>query len=222
LPRPSAILVATAHWTTRDVQVSSGAVPATIHDFSGFPDELYAMRYPAPGSPALAQRTATLLATAGMTAHAVDRGFDHGVWVPLMLMYPDADIPVVALSVQPHRDGDHHVALGKALAPLRAEGVLIVGSGSATHNLRELDWSGTRPPPDWASAFDDWLVDVATRGDLTALADWTERAPHARRNHPTPEHFLPCLVAAGAGSGPGQILHRSMAFGSLAMTALAW
>ena len=219
LPRPEAVVVATAHWTTREPAVGRAARPATIHDFGGFAPELSEITYPAPGAPAVAERAVAVLAAAGITARAVDQGLDHGVWVPLGILFPDADIPVVPLAVQPGRDGDHHLALGRALAPMRDDNVLIIGSGSATHNLGALV-PGLTTAPAWVQAFDDWFVAAATAGDTQALARWTS-APHARHNHPTPEHFLPALVAAGAG-GPAEVLHRSTAWGALAMTVLSF
>lgn len=221
LPRPRAIVVATAHWTTAAVAVEAGAHPETIHDFGGFAPELYAMRYPALGDPALAGRIAGLLQAAGIAAGTAERGFDHGVWSPLAMIYPDAGIPVVALSVQPRLDGAHHLAVGAALAGLRSEGVLIVGSGAATHNLGEIGPGDEAP--DWVAAYDDWLTARAEAGDAQALAGWRQHGPQARRNHPTPEHWLPLLVAMGAGGGAaGRVLHRSTTWGVLRMTMLAF
>ncbi len=222
LPRPRAIIVASAHWSTADVAVEDDDLPKTIHDFSGFDPALSAMRYEAPGDPTLAQQVVAALTNAGITAKTATRGFDHGVWVPLSLMYPGADIPVVPLSVQPRRDGQHHVAVGAALAHLRATGVLIVGSGAATHNLGELTPAATTAP-EWVRAFDTWMIERATTGDVQALADWQRQGPQVRRNHPTPEHWLPLLVAMGAGDGaPGRVLHRSTTWGVLQMTMLAF
>lgn len=224
LPRPRAVVVASAHWTTAEgaVAVESSARPGTIHDFAGFAPKLYATRYAAPGDPALAGSLVAALGKAGIAAQATARGFDHGVWVPLALMYPAADIPVVPISVQPRRDGRHHLAVGAALADLRSDGVLIIGSGAATHNLGALMPGGT-VPQDWVAAFDDWVVARCAAGDAQALADWTVQGLQARRNHPTPEHWLPLLVALGAGGGAaGRVLHRSTTWGVLAMTMLAF
>lgn len=222
LPRPRAIVVASAHWEAAVPTVESGARPATIHDFGGFPDEMYHLRYPASGEPVLAARLVSLLKSAGFAAQAQERGFDHGVWTPLLLAWPSADIPVVPVSLVHGGDGKVHQRLGAALAPLRHEGVLVIGSGSAVHNLREL--APGRPPAPWAVAFDDWLVARCEAGDGDALSHWRERAPDARRAHPTAEHFTPLLVALGAaGDGArGRILHRSWDYGSLAMTAVAF
>lgn len=221
LPPPRAIVVATAHWTTAEVEVEAGAAPATIHDFGGFAPELHARRYPAPGDPELAADIAMRLRSCGLAAATVERGFDHGVWVPLALMFPSAGIPVVAVSVQPRRDGAHHLAVGAALAGLRAAGVLVVGSGAMTHDLGSIVPGGTDAPA-WVEAFDDWAVGRIEAGDAAALADWRAQGPHARRNHPTPEHWLPLLVAFGAGGGAGRILHRSTTWGVLRMTAVAF
>ncbi|GDY14261.1 hypothetical protein LBMAG53_31390 [Planctomycetota bacterium] len=161
------------------------------------------------------------LKIAGIPATRAERGFDHGVWVPLALMFPAADIPVVAMSVQPGRDGAHHLAVGAVLADRRAENILVVGSGAITHNLGEVV-PGSTEAPEWVTAFDDWAVERACAGDSKALADWRRQGPHARRNHPTPEHWLPFLVALGAGAGSGQVLHRSTTWGVLRMTVMGF
>jgi 4,5-DOPA dioxygenase extradiol len=220
--QPTAVVVASAHWTTGEPTVSDAAQPATIHDFGGFPAELFRLRHPAPGAPELARRIAGLLAAAGLPCRAEDRGLDHGAWVPLKLMDPEARWPVVSLAVQPGRDAAHHLALGRALAPLAREGVLVLGSGSATHDLRSVAWA-VREAPAWVRSFDDWLDATLAAGDQDALAAW-ENAPDARRNHPSTEHFLPLLVAAGA-AGPGwrgRALHRSIAHGVLSMGVYAF
>lgn len=222
LPRPNAILVISAHWTTRQPALSLAATPETIHDFGGFPSALYEIRYPAPGAPALAQRVQTLLTGAGMpVALAPDRGLDHGAWVPLRQMYPDADIPVTQLSVQPGLDTDWHLRLGDALRPLRAEGVLVIGSGSLTHNLYEaaFDDSSIEPSEDYAREFQGWIYGALQRADRTALAAWQTAAPHALRAHPTPEHLLPLFVAYGAG-GEHPAVQRPLANFSLGVLAM--
>lgn len=219
---PSAVVVASAHWTTDEPTVSVAAQPTTIHDFGGFPAELFRMRHPAPGAPDLAKRITGLLAAADLPCRSEDRGLDHGAWVPLKLMDPEARWPVVSLSVQPGRDAAHHLAVGRALAPLAREGVLVMGSGSATHDLRSVSWNA-QTAPGWVHTFDDWLTASLEVGDQDALAAW-ESAPDAKRNHPTPEHFLPLLVAAGA-AGPGwrgRALHRSIAHGVLSMGVFAF
>jgi 4,5-DOPA dioxygenase extradiol len=222
LPRPEAVLCISAHWTTAEPEVSAVARNETIHDFYGFPEPLYRIAYPAPGAPALAERVAELLGAGGV-ATRIDRarGLDHGAWVPLRSMYPEADVPALQLSVQPQRDVAWHRRLGAALAPLRSEGVLILASGGAVHNLRALDWSGEGPAPAWARAFDDWLAAALAEGDTAALLDWRNAAPDARQAQPTTEHFLPLFVALGAaGEGArGECLHRGFTYGSLSMAA---
>ena len=223
LPRPRAILVISAHWETAAPAVSTAVRPETIHDFYGFPQALYAMRYPAPGAPELAQRARELLLETGIAATGVaDRGLDHGAWMPLLLMYPQADIPVTQLAVQTRLGPAHHLHLGEALRPLRGEGVLIIGSGSATHNLG--GFGGHRhdsPPPDWVSAFNDWLAEAIAAGRTADLLDYRRLAPHAVRNHPTEEHLLPLFAACGAGT-PGvqpRHIHNGYTYGVIGMDA---
>ncbi len=226
--RPRAIVVASAHWETPGVEVSGAPWPATIHDFAGFPQDLYAVRYPAPGAPALAVRIAGLLQQAGMTCEIRrERGLDHGAWVPLALMAPSADIPVLQVSLQTHQGPGHHLRLGAALAPLRGDGVLIIGSGSLTHDLSSFfthRFAPDAPAPDWVQAFADW-VDAALRdGDAAQLADYRRRAPFAARNHPTEEHLAPLFVALGAAGDrpPIRRLHTSTTYGVLRMDAYAF
>ncbi len=206
LPRPRAMLMVSAHWETSVPMLSGNPRPETIHDFGGFPPELYQLNYPAPGAPDVATQCVALLKSAGITA-GVDgcRGLDHGAWVPLRWMYPQAGIPVVQLSVQPQLGTAHHVQLGRALAPLTAEGVLIIGSGHTTHNLRDWMANARRPEPlPYVQAFSNWLATTLAAHDTDQLVAWRERAPEARRAHPTDEHFLPLFVAYGAaGEHPG-------------------
>ena len=221
LPRPEAVLCVSAHWMTEDPAISAPARNDTIHDFFGFPEPLYRMAYPAPGAPALAERVFDLLAAAGMDA-AIDRerGLDHGAWVPLRLMYPAADIPVIQLSIQPNRNAAWHDRLGAALAPLRREGVLVLASGGAVHNLRAIQRQGGMTPA-WAQAFDEWLAASLAEGRREELLDWLARAPYAREAQPTPDHFLPLFVALGA-AGPaarGERLHQGFTLGTLSMAA---
>lgn len=223
LPRPKAILIATAHFEARLPLLTADEKPEMIYDFGGFPRPLFEMVYPAPGSPDIAVRAASLLQAAGYEAHPVaDRGFDHGTWVPLKLMYPDADIPVVQISVQTQKGSAHHLALGAALQPLRDEGVLIVGSGSLTHNLYELARGGREldaPIQDWVKDFAEWIAAKVEAGDAQAIADYRTTAPFARENHPSEEHFLPLPFAMGAGGGPGKRIHSSYDYGILSMDA---
>jgi 4,5-DOPA dioxygenase extradiol len=201
--------------------LGGSARPETVHDFGGFPKELYSLEYAAAGAPDIAQRAVALLKDAGIAA-GIDgcRGIDHGVWVPLRWMYPEADIPVVELSVQPRMDTAHHLRVGKALQPLTEDGVLIVGSGHTTHNLR--DWmSGPqrRETLPYAAEFAQWLHDRLEANDVDALLAYRERAPGATRAHPTEEHFLPLFVALGAAGvdvRPERFAHGFEA-GSLAL-----
>jgi 4,5-DOPA dioxygenase extradiol len=218
--RPRAILVASAHWDTAEVETNAVAANQTIHDFYGFPPALYDLHYPAPGDAALAARIAEA------TGAKIDaaRGLDHGAWVPLLLMYPEADIPVVQLSVQSRRDAAHHIALGRALAGLRDDNVLVVGSGGFVHNLRQLDRSGAEAghEPIWSRGFADWAHDKLIARDEAALAHWRTLAPQAAIAHPTPEHFMPLFVAYGAGGDTTKRLHSSVTYGSLRMDAYAF
>jgi 4,5-DOPA dioxygenase extradiol len=224
MPRkPRAIVVASAHYEASGPRVTAGERPSTIHDFSGFPDALYRLRYDAPGDPALARSIERRLRDAGFDA-AVDpgHGFDHGVWVPLRRAFSDATLPVVALSVDPSRDAAWHAAVGRALAPLRDDDVLVVGSGSFVHNLRALARPGSTPP-DWAVAFADWMHARLADGELDAATRWYRDAPHATLAHPTPEHLMPLFVAWGAADGARATpLHRDWQFGALAMDALSF
>jgi 4,5-DOPA dioxygenase extradiol len=203
LPRPRAIVLASAHWLSRQPAVGFSPRPPTIHDFHGFPPELYRLDYPAPGDPALAARVRGLLDAAGLAARAdAERGLDHGAWVVLRLLYPQADVPVVPVSIQPELGPAHQLALGRALAPLRRDGVLVIGSGSITHNLHDFraGYSADRPAP-YVQPFVDWIAQRLEAHDLDALLDYRRQAPYAERAHPTDEHLLPLYVALGA-AGP--------------------
>ena len=219
-----AVLCTSAHWNTSRPTVNAVEAPETIHDFYGFPAELYGLRYNARGSPDLAARVADLLHKAGLSCDLDDhRGLDHGAWVPLMLMYPNADVPVVQLSIQQHLDPTQHTALGAAISSLRNQGVLVVGSGSAVHPLGYASASlgEGAATDDWAREFGSWLTDAVTRGDRVSLLDYRMRAPYAERAHPYPDHFMPLLVAFGAaGDGArGAVLHHSWNWGDLMMDA---
>jgi aromatic ring-opening dioxygenase catalytic subunit (LigB family) len=190
---PRAILVVTAHWESSDIAIDGGAAPQLIYDYGGFPAHTYQLTYPAPGAPDVARRAAGLLEAAGIAHHVEERGWDHGVFVPLKVMYPDADVPIVAMSVRHDLDPLAHLELGRALRPLRDEGVLIVGSGSSFHNF------ATFGSPR-AAEFDDWLGEVTVLPDAqrrAALVRW-EDAPAARIAHAREEHLVPLMVAAGA------------------------
>jgi 4,5-DOPA dioxygenase extradiol len=219
--RPRAILVVSAHWETARPAVNAVAVNDTIHDFRGFPAALYAIHYPAPGSPALAARVQQLLAEGGIASDKDEqRGLDHGAWVPLRLVFPEADIPVVQLSVQTHLGPAHHLKIGRLLAPLRDEGVLIVGSGSFTHDLssfREYAHATGAPEPEWVSRFADWMDAALRERRIADLIDYRRLAPEAARNHPSEEHLLPIFVAIGAGDGEVRHLHASSTHAILRM-----
>lgn len=223
LPRPRAILVISAHWETASPTVNAVVRNDTIHDFFGFPKALYELSYPAPGDAVLARRIADLLEAAGLpTGIDEARGLDHGAWVPLLLAWPEADIPVLELSVQTHLGPHHAFKVGRALAPLRDEGVLIIGSGSFTHDLRRFRGQAVNAPEsEDVTEFSTWMDDAIARGDLDALLDYRARAPHARDEHPTEEHLLPLFAAIGAGGGgsPPRRLHNSTEHAILRMDA---
>ena len=214
LPRPRAVLIASAHWETSVPMLTGSRKPETIHDFGGFPEELYRIRYEPSGAPDLAAQAVSLLKGAGITAGINGcRGLDHGAWVPLRWMYPEAGVPVVQLSLQPELGAAHHVELGRALAPLADEGVLIVGSGHATHNLR--DWMGNprrQEPIPYAQAFATWLSERLAAHDTAALVDYRDATPDAARAHPSEEHYLPLLVAWGAAGDNPEVERSSTGF----------
>ncbi len=206
LPTPRAVLMVTAHWETNQPTLSGHAKPPMIYDFGGFPESLYKIVYPA-GEPQIAADALALLTTAGIAA-GIDqgRGMDHGTWVPLLKMFPNADIPVVQLSVQPAQNPQHHIAVGRALRPLRERGVLIVGSGHLTHNLR--DWMqsrGERSPLPYARSFQQWVNTQLTTHNIDQLSRYRESSPDGVRAHPTPEHFLPLFVALGAAGNDADV-----------------
>lgn len=222
--KPKAIVAVSAHWNTAHPSVTTAAQNTTIHDFYGFPPELYKLQYSAPGAPELARQVKGLLQAAGFNSVQEDAkwGLDHGAWVPLYLMYPDMDIPVCQLSVQPQKGGLHHYNLGKALSSLRNEGVLIMASGSATHNLRYISSSNTVPA--WASAFDNWLNDALINGRFEEVIEFEKYAPDAKKAHPSPEHFYPLLVALGAAGEDAKArrIHASWAHATLSMACFSF
>ncbi|WP_350333718.1 DODA-type extradiol aromatic ring-opening family dioxygenase [Coralliovum pocilloporae] len=230
LPRPDAILCISAHYETERISVSSDPWPETVYDFGGFEPELYTLTYPAPGNPELASEVVSLLTEAGVDAELErGRGFDHGVWVPLMLMYPDADIPVVQMSVRKEGAPSEHLAVGRALKSLQGRNILILGSGSMTHNLSEaFRWirageDGT-DTPDWVDGFADRMIEESLSGNLAQVAENPDSIPGYRDNHPTDEHILPLFVAAGAGDGEGdtRLIHSSAQYHVLRMDILAF
>ena len=206
VPVPEAIVVVSAHWETRaPIRVASGERLETIHDFGGFPEALYRIEYPAPGQPALAREVAGLLESAGLdVALDPERGLDHGPWVPLRFLYPDARVPVVGVSLPRPRTPEELLRAGRALAPLRDRRVLLFGSGGITHNLRLVNFEDKHAPVDaWARAFDDWIAGRLAELDTAAIAAYEERAPEARRAVPTTEHFDPIFPVLGSAS-PGE------------------
>ncbi|KAL2520262.1 Extradiol ring-cleavage dioxygenase [Forsythia ovata] len=211
--KPNCILVISAHWETSEPTVNVINGPNdTIHDFYNFPKPMYQLKYPAPGAPELAKKVKKQLEEAGFKRVHEDkkRGLDHGAWVPLMLMYPEADIPVCQLSVQTNMDATHHYNLGRALAPLKKEGVLIIGSGSATHNLKTMQ--GTNDAvASWALEFDNWLKESLLTGRYEDVNHYEEKAPFAKLAHPWPDHFYPLHVAIGAAgeNAKAELIHDS-------------
>jgi 4,5-DOPA dioxygenase extradiol len=219
LPEPSAILVCSAHWeATGPFRLSAAEVPGVMHDFGGFPEELYTLDYPAPGAPALAAEAVALLRGAGLEAVLdPERPLDHGAWVPLRALYPEARIPVVQLSLPRPRTPEQLLAAGRALAPLRERGVLLLGSGGVVHNLRLLDWAGAAGPRPWALAFEGWLRDRLAAGE--SIADW-KQAPGAAESVPTSEHLDPLFVALGAAGGtPPKVIFDQWQLGSLSLAS---
>ncbi len=227
VPRPTAIVVVSAHWRETEVHVGMQAINQTIHDFDGFPPEVSHMQWPAPGNPGLAQEIVELLEANGMPAHAANRGLDHGAWVPLSLAWPGADIPVVPVSLT-CGGVDEHLRLGAVLGSLRDRGIMVVGSGAPTHPLAAVIHDNDEPPR-WAADFDSWLSYAVQANDLAALRAWRQ-APSARRVHPTDEHLLPLMVAMGAASVGHPVyenprvhqLHHSWTWHVLAMSCWRW
>lgn len=226
--RPSAIVVVSAHWEAADPTITSGAVPGLIYDYGGFPDETYRLQYPAPGAPDLAGRVAGLLTTAGFEPRLdPGRGFDHGMFIPLLLMYPDASIPVIQLSMLSSLDAAAHIAMGTALASLAGDDVLILGSGFTFHNMNAFGppHSDTGADPQ-NEAFENWLGDTCTNPELTEhermrrLIHWAD-APGARWCHPREEHLLPLHVCYGAGGGPATRVFDDLVLGKRA-SGFAW
>ena len=215
------VVIMSPHWMARSVQVMTGPQPATWHDFDGFPPALYTLQYPAAGAPALAQEVQGLLQAAGVAAQGdAARPFDHGAWVPLMHLFPQTDLPVVQVALPLGAGPAEVFALGAALRSLRSEGVLVIGSGSMTHNLSEF-FGGALEPEPYVLAFSRWIEDTLARGDVAALTNYRSLAPEAIRAHPTEDHFLPIFFALGA-AGDGLRAHylsREVMYGILSMDA---
>lgn len=219
----TAIVVVSPHWQTRGVRVTGAAALETIHDFGGFPASLFAIQYPARGEPQLAVHVVELLRAGGFDA-AIDsrRGLDHGAWVPLRYLKPAADVPILQVSLPQDLDAAGALRLGRALAPLREQGVLVIGSGSLTHNLYE--FRQHIDDPEYAQAFADWIAEAVARGDAEALVHYRSQAPHAARAHPTEEHYLPLLVALGASGADEERLRieGGMTYGVLSMDSFGF
>lgn len=227
LPLPKAVLIVSPHWMTPTPRVGTAAQPATIHDFGGFDPALYQLSYPAAGHAELAQRTIEQLTKAGWPAQADERrGLDHGAWVPLLHLFPEAEVPVFQVSLPSRLDAQRAWAFGQALAPLAEEGVLIIGSGSLTHNLYEFR-SAHGADEAYVAAFARWVREAVEQGDNKRLLRTLDEAPDAQRAHPTAEHFWPLLVAAGAadagdGTPSGTVIEGGIAHGMLSMDSYAF
>ena len=220
LPPLRGILVCSAHWETAGgFRVTSADPPGILHDFGGFPEPLYAQEYPAPGAPELAGEVARLLSVVGQNV-ALDgrRPLDHGVWVPLRYLVPRANIPVVQLSLPRAREPEVLLAAGRALAPLRYRGVLLLGSGGIVHNLSRLDWDDQSGPEPWASAFDGWVRDRLNAGETEALSHW-HQAPGAAASVPTSEHLDPLFLLLGATAGPPTAVFQGWQLGNLSLAS---
>ncbi|MET0256026.1 MAG: class III extradiol ring-cleavage dioxygenase [Luteibacter sp.] len=218
----SGIVVVSPHWQTCGVRITGAAQPATMHDFGGFPPPLYQLTYASPGAPALALETASLLIDGGFVAQVdTERGYDHGAWVPMRYLRPDADTPMIQVSMPHNLDTAGALRLGKALAPLRDRGVVVLGSGSLTHNLHEVRRSAEAVS--YATEFAAWSRAAVMADDIQALTDYRRLAPSAIRAHPTEEHYLPLLVAAGAARGDAPIaIDGGITYGVLSMDSYAW
>ena len=222
-PALRGVVIMSPHWMARTAQVMTGPQPATWHDFGGFPPALYQLQYPAPGAPALAQEVLALLQAAGVAAQGdAGRPFDHGAWVPLMHLFPEADLPVVQVALPVGAGPAEVYALGAALRGLRSQGVLVMGSGSMPHNLAEF-LGGEREPAPYVLEFSRWIESALERGDMQALLNYRSLAPHAERAHPTEDHFLPLFFALGAAGDDlhANYLSREVMYSMLAMDAFA-
>jgi len=224
LPKPKAIAVVSAHWESKlPWRVTAGSKPGIIYDFFGFPDELYRLTYPCPGDPALAREIADLLSRTGEeTVLDSRRGIDHGAWVPIRRMFPQADIPVVQISLPPSPPLDL-VRMGQFLAPLRSEGVLLMGSGNLVHNLKLIHFEDKNfPVESWAGEFDSWLAEMLGKFELQQLIDYRHKGPHAAMAAPTTEHFDPLFFVLGAAEGePLTAIFAGFHHGNISMRTLA-
>jgi 4,5-DOPA dioxygenase extradiol len=220
-PRPDAIVIFSAHWCTEHLMIAKNESYKTIYDFGGFDEQLYAMRYAAHGSPELAGMILDLVKKNDNTArHVNNAGLDHGAWIPLMLMYPDPFIPVVEVAIQPNNSPEYHYFLGKSLRELRQQNVLVIGSGSMTHNLYETTWNNdVSLPPRWVTDFSTWMKDRIEAGDKDSILRYRALAPYAEKNHPTDEHLLPLFIAMGAGGTVAKRIHTASTYGTVMMDA---
>ena len=223
-PKPRAVIVMSSHHPALLPYASTSENRwRSEHDFEGFPAELDAINYAAPGDTALLQQVLHQLEAAGLKARGrIESSLDHGAWIPLQQMFPEADVPVIALSVQPRSDARAHWQLGQALSSLAEQGILLMGSGCVTHNLFDVRWQADQPTAE-VEAFRAWLIENLMMADVPSLLDWYERAPHARHNHPSSEHLLPLFFALGAGGDvPAEVVHRGVEHAALAMDMFAF
>lgn len=223
IEKPDAILMISAHWETNSVAVASTKSPPTIHDFFGFPDKFYEYNYHVQGSSVAAEKSIQCLRQAGYSVFEErERGLDHGAWVPLKYMFPEGDIPIAQLSIQCHLGPEHHLQLGQALAPLRGENVLIIASGNITHGRRAGEVN--EPEFDWVAEFSDWVHRSIENHCVHDLINFREFAPHAKKNHPTDDHYVPLLVAIGAAGIEyrNKLLHSSYTYRTISMNSYAF
>lgn len=214
--KPKAIVIFTAHWESDVISISyTDGVYETIYDFYGFPDELYAIRYPAKGSTQIAQLVKERFQKQGIPVQFnTTRGLDHGSWTLLSRIYPYAEIPVVQISVNPSLSPKEQFDIGQTIQSLGKEDILVIGSGVTVHNLRRLHWEQTKPES-WAVEFDDWIIEQTTKGDIDTLCNYENLAPHADLAVPTKEHFVPLLITMGSGTQKTKVIHRSYKYGTL-------
>jgi 4,5-DOPA dioxygenase extradiol len=218
----NAVICISAHWMTTKPTVSAVLKHETIHDFYGFPPELYQLKYPATGDPELAQKTANLIKNGGLPCEIdYKRGLDHGAWVPMMLMFPELEVPVFQLSIQQHMDPEEHFILGNVIESLRHEEVLILGSGGAVHPLGYAPLRPGAETDQWACDFDSWLTKSVVEGDVESIKNYAKAAPYPERAHPYPDHFMPLITTIGAAGedARGEVIHHSWFWGDMGMGA---
>ncbi len=221
IPRPHAILVISAHWLTEGTGIDISERPTTLYDFYGFPEELYSLKYEAPGSPHYARLTKRVLTPQNIEEEIY--GLDHGAWIVLRRMYPKADIPVYQLSIDFSKPARFHYNLGQALAPLRERGVLVLGSGNIVHNLRAINWKPDAPPFEWATQFDTYVKHAVEHRDHEAIIEYSQAGPTATLSVPTPDHYVPLLYALGAaGESAPSFPIEGIEHGSISMRSILW